>query len=726
MNKTGYTEKERSLVEIAFNIFIQSVKKVMDAEQIGYIVKAYELALDKYDGKKTLSGGIYLLKLIEMADIAVNEIGLRSKTIVGIFLHGITTETDVTIDYIKEHFGERAAMIVEGYGRISAIQTNKVSFQSEQFRRLYLSLIEDIRVLLIKIIGLLYDMRHREDVDSKVFKTDLKEVKYLCIPIAHRLGLYEVKKEFEEKVMVYEFPDEYEEIKNKIRVSSTEQERLMENFLAPIRKALAEEHIDSYIKWRTKSVSSIYEKMKTNNLPFEQIFDIFAVRIIIKNSKPSEEKTDCWRVYSIVTNIYQPNPKRLRDWITTPKVSGYESLHTTVQDDKNWIEVQIRTERMDEIAEKGSAAHWQYKGRNKKQTTDEWLNQVREILESPQYGKLDDRLSSSCKSDKIYVFTPNGDLKQLPVGATVLDFAFDIHTQVGSHCSGANVNGKLQPIRYELHSGDKVEILTNKKQVPKSDWLNVVTTDKAKSRIKRYLKDQEMKEAELGSALFYRRLKNWKIPYTDRLMTEILKEYNLSSGIEFYHQIATEKIDVIRLKDFILSLNSDKEVRERPENELFKDKNYESKTAEVCIGNNLNDLAYKVAKCCNPIPGDDMIGFISINGGVTIHRNDCSNVRALKKNYPYRIIDVRWGGETANSPSEVAISIIANNELGLLGSVSNIIKELNINILSANFGTKENRSVGNLVLQVSDTNLLDQLLERLGSLSGVIEVKRVK
>ena len=723
---TTYTKKEKELIEVAFNIFIQSVSKVMDSEQIGYIVKAYKLALEKYDGRKTISGGIYMLKLIEMADIAVSEIGLRSKTIVGIFLHEITSETDVAIDYIKEHFGDRAAMIVDGYSKISAIQTSKVSFQSEEFRRLYLSLIEDIRVLLIKIICLLYDMRHRGEVDNKTFKTDLKEVKYLCIPITHRLGLYDVKKEFEEKVMVYEFPEEYEDIKNKIRVSSTEQERLMENFLAPIRKALADEHIDSYIKWRTKSVSSIYEKMKTNNLPFEQIFDIFAVRIIIKNSKPSEEKTDCWRVYSIVTNIYQPNPKRLRDWITTPKVSGYESLHTTVQADKNWIEVQIRTERMDEIAEKGSAAHWQYKGRNTKQTTDEWLNQVREILESAQYGNLDNRLSSSCKSDKIYVFTPNGDLKQLPVGATVLDFAFDIHTQIGSCCSGANVNGKLQPIRYELHSGDRVEILTNKKQSPKADWLSVVTTDKAKNRIKRFLKDQEMKEAELGSALFYRRLKNWKITYTDRLLSDILKEYNLSSGIEFYHQIATEKIDINRLKDFILSLSEEKEIKiDRVEDECVKtDKSTGSNVEGVSIGNNLNDLAFKIAKCCNPISGENVIGFISINGGVTIHRVDCSNIKALKKNYPYRIIDVKWGKGTSML-SDVTLKIVGDNEFGLLGSISNTIKELNINIVNANFETKGDRFIGKLVLQVNGTELLDYLIGRLISLKGVSEVKRV-
>lgn len=721
----GYTEKELKIIDTAYKIFVRSISKVMDTEQIGFIDKAYRLALEKYDGRKTISGGLFVLSLIEMADIAANEVGLRSKTVVGIFLHRIIRESDVSIDYIRENFGERTALIVEGYDKISDIQINTVSFQSEQFRKLYLSLIDDIRVVLIKIIHRLYDMRHREDADAKLFKLYLKEVKYLCIPIVHRLGLYEIKKELEEKVMIYENPVEFEEIKNKIRVSSTEQEKLMENFLSPIRKALDDEHIDYHIKWRTKSIPSIYEKMRSNNLPFEQIFDIFAVRIIIKNSKRNEEKTDCWRVYSIVTNIYQPNPKRLRDWITSPKVSGYESLHTTVRANKNWIEVQIRTERMDEIAEKGSAAHWQYKGKNNKQTTDEWLNQVREILESPEYGKLDDRLSNSCKSDKIYVFTPNGDLKQLPVGATVLDFAFDIHTQVGSQCSGANVNGKLQPIRYVLNSGDKVEILTNKKQVPKSDWLSVVTTEKAKNKIKRYLKDQEMKEAEIGSALFYRRLKNWKIPYTDKLLNIILKEYNLSSGIEFYHQIATEQIDVIRLKEFILSLDDNKDNRlERNETETVKEKQSEDKIGEVSIGNNLNDLAFKVAKCCNPIPGDNVIGFISINGGVTLHRTDCNNVKALKKNFPYRIVDVKWHKEDSGF-SEVTISIVANNELGLLGLVSNVIKDLHINILNANFDTKGSRSVAKLVLHVNNTNLLEQLLRKLKSIQGVLEVRRV-
>lgn len=718
-----YTEKELRVIEDKYKVFIETVKNVMEADQISFIEKAYRLALQKYDGKKTISGALYMLSLIEMADIAANEIGLRSKTVVGIFLHDIHSDFDISLDYIKEQFGERIALIIEGYERISNVQTNRLSFQSEQFRRLYLSLIDDIRVLLIKIIHRIYEMRHREDVDNESFKACLQEVKYLCIPILHRLGLYEVKKELEERLMIYEKPEVFEEIKNKIKVTATEQESMMEAFLDPIRNALQAEHIEAQIKWRTKSVPSIYEKMKSNNLPFEQIFDIFAVRIIIKNSKKSEEKTDCWRVYSLVTNIYQPNPKRLRDWITTPKVSGYESLHTTVKAGNKWIEVQIRTERMDEIAEKGSAAHWQYKGKGKKQTTDEWLNQIRDILESPNYGNIDDGMEKLCRSDKIYVFTPSGDLKQLPVGATVLDFAFDIHTQVGCLCSGANVNGKNQSIRYVLHSGDRVEIITNKKQEPKADWLNIVTTDKAKNKIKRYLKDLEMKEAEIGSALFFRRLKNWKVPYSDKLLSDILKEYNLSSGIELYHHIATEKIDITRLKDFIFSLMENQDNRSaRPENETIKDKFAETKVSDmISIGANMSDISYKMAGCCHPIPGDEVIGFISISGGITIHRLSCKNVISLRKNYPYRIIDVTWSKENAGT-SNVKIRIIGDNELGLLGSISNVIKELRINILNANFETKDNESVGELTLQMPKTTDTKNLLKRIKSLAGVRDV----
>lgn len=723
-----YTDSELKKIDASYKSFIESISHVMDSEQIGFIDKAYHLALKSFDGRRTISGKLYVLSLIEMAAIAANEIGLRSKTIVGIFLQDVIHNQTIDLDYIKENFGERIALIIEGYEKISNVQTNKLSFQSEQFRRLYLSLIDDIRVLLIKIIHRIYDMRHKEDVDSKQFVIYLREVKYLYIPILHRLGMYEVKKELEEKLMIYENPEEFEEIKNKIRVTAAEQEKLMEDFLAPIRQALSDEHIEAQIKWRTKSIPSIYEKMKSNNLPFEQIFDIFAVRIIIKNCKRNEEKTDCWRVYSLVTNIYQPNPKRLRDWITTPKVSGYESLHTTVKAGNKWIEVQIRTERMDEIAEKGSAAHWQYKGKDKKQTTDEWLNQIREILETPNFGNNDEGLAKSCKSDKIYVFTPNGDLKQLPIGATVLDFAFDIHTQLGCHCSGANVNGKIQSIKYQLNSGDRVEVIINKKQVPKPDWLSIVTTDKAKNRIKRYLKDLEMKEAELGSALFFRRLKNWKIPYTEKLLNEILKNYNLSSGIELYHLIATEEIDISDLKDFIFSLaDSNDSKSAKVEDERNKDKPNDLKTKELSLslGADVNDLAYKIAKCCNPHPGDEMYGFITISGGVTLHRADCNNLKSLRKNYPYRIIDVRWSNEDSVT-TNVTIKIIGNNELGLLSSISSSINEMRINILNANFVTENNKFTGELVLQMHKTINMEQLIRKIKSQKGIIEVHQVK
>lgn len=725
-----YTDEELVLINNSYNSFVQSINNFMDAEQLGFIDKAYHFTLEKYDGRKMLSGRLYMLHLIEMAKIATIEVmGLKSKTVVGVFLHGITYKADVPLDDIREQFGDNIANIVDGYDKISRIQTTHISFQSEQFRKLFLSLVEDIRVVLIKIIHCLYDMRHKEDVDPKMFPVYINECKYLCIPIVHRLGLYKIKQEFEEKVMLYENPVEFEEIRNKIQVTSAEQKALMEKFIAPISKALNEEKIDTSIKWRTKSIPSIYAKMKAQNVPFEQVYDLFAVRIIIKNSKLTEEKTDCWRVYSIVTNIYQPNPKRLRDWVTTPKASGYESLHTTVLTGKNWIEVQIRTERMDDIAEKGRAAHWQYKGKSKVQTTDEWLNQVRDILENPDqivFNNFDeDKMSKKYKSDKIYVITPDGDLKQLPIGSTVLDFAFNIHTQVGSKCVGAYVNGKLQPIRYVLSNGDRVEIQTNKKQVPKSDWLSVVTTDKAKNKIRRYLKDQEMKEAELGNAIFHRKLKNWKITYTDKLLTDILKEYNLRSGIELYHLIATEKIDLIHLKDFILSIEENKDSKTvKQEEEPVKDKPVEYDSGIVAIGNNLNDLAYKMAKCCNPILGDDVLGFVNISGGVTIHRKDCPNIKTLKKSYPYRIIDVKWNKDDSII-SKATIKVVGNNKFGLLGTITDIIKELGMNIINANFETENTQFEGRLVLQVPNINILEQLIKKIKSLKDIIDVHRI-
>lgn len=499
----------------------------------------------------------------------------------------------------------------------------------------------------------------------------------------------------------------------------------MANFLLPIRMGLSEEGIDYTIKWRTKSIPSIFAKMKAQNVPFEQVYDLFAVRIIINNSRIKDEKADCWKVYSIVTNLYQPNPQRLRDWITKPKASGYESLHTTVKNGVDWVEVQIRTSRMDEIAEKGNASHWSYKSHNDKhQTADEWLNQIRSILEDTDqlaFNPLDDKRAAKGKSDKMYIITPQGEVKQLPVGSTILDFAFEVHTQVGCHCIGARVNGKMQPIRYVLSNGDRVEVQINKRQTPKADWLNYVNTEKSKSKIRRFLKDEEMKEAELGSSIFHRKLKNWKIAFNDKIFNELLKKYNCESGIEFYHNIATNQIDLAELKSFILAQTEEKEVH-RVEEEQRKDKPVENENDAMSIGANINGFAFKMAKCCNPIPGDNVCGFVNVGGGITIHRVNCKNAIAMKKRYPYRLVDVKWQGDV---PSRATIKVVAKDSFGILSDITEVMKQMEINIIDASMGTRNGLYEGRFVVHVTSVNYLEQLIRKLRSLNNVTEVQRI-
>ena len=481
-----YSEKEILEIEKSYNELIQSVGETMTLEEVGFVKKAYELCCSKYDGMRMRSGRPMVLHVLEVAKISYSEMGMHSKTIVCALLHNITKVSDVTFDDIKEQFGERVMLILKGLIKVMSLNMSQISTQSDTFRKLFLSMIDDIRVVMLIIAHCLSNCRHQGDIDVSVDKF-FEITNYLVIPIVHRLGLYNIKKDLEEALMIHENPKEFEEIKEKISMSHVMQEEKMANFLLPIRQELSKDGFDYTIKWRTKSIPSIFAKMKAQGVPFEQVYDLFAVRIIINNSKIKEEKADCWKVYSIVTNLYQPNPQRLRDWITKPKASGYESLHTTVKNGVDWVEVQIRTSRMDEIAEKGNASHWSYKSHNDKhQTADEWLNQIRGILEATDqsdFNPLDDkRAAKRGKADKMYIITPQGEVKQLPVGSTILDFAFEVHTQVGSHCIGARVNGKMQPIRYVLNNGDRVEIQISKRQTPKADWLNYVNTEKAKSK----------------------------------------------------------------------------------------------------------------------------------------------------------------------------------------------------------------------------------------------------
>ncbi|MBO4568169.1 MAG: bifunctional (p)ppGpp synthetase/guanosine-3',5'-bis(diphosphate) 3'-pyrophosphohydrolase [Bacteroidales bacterium] len=552
-----YSEQEIKAIEESYNALIQSVEESMTLEEVGYVKKAYELCCQKYDGMRMRSGRPMMLHVLEVAQICYSEMGMHSKTIVSALLHNITKCTDVTFDEITEMFGERVTLILRGLKKVMALNMAKISTQSDAFRKLFLSMIDDIRVVMLIIAHCLCNCRNQGDIDPDPDKF-FEITKYLVIPITHRLGLYNIKKDMEEAVMIHENPKEYREIEEKITMSHVTQEEKMANFLLPIRRGLSEMGFDYTIKWRTKSIPSIFAKMKAQNVPFEQVYDLFAVRIIINNSRIKDEKADCWKVYSVVTNLYQPNPQRLRDWITKPKASGYESLHTTVKNGVDWVEVQIRTSRMDEIAEKGNASHWSYKSSgDKHQSPDEWLNQIRGILEDTDqsdFNPFDDKRAAKGKSDKIYIITPQGEVKQLPVGSTILDFAFEVHTQVGSQCIGARVNGKMQPIRYVLSNGDRVEIQTNRRQSPKADWLNYVNTEKAKSKIRRFLKDEEMKDSELGSSIFHRKLKNWKITINDKVFTDLLKRYGCESGIELYNKIALNEINLVEMKAVILAL----------------------------------------------------------------------------------------------------------------------------------------------------------------------------
>ena len=721
-----YSEKEILEIEKAYNTLIQSVGETMTLEEVGYVKKAYEMCCAKYDGKRMLSGRPMVLHVIEVAQICYSEMGMHSKTIVSALIHNITKCTDTTFDEIKEQFGDRVVLILKGLVKVMSLNMSQISTQSDTFRKLFLSMVDDIRVVMLIIAHALSNCRHQGDIDVQGGVDKFFEIiKYLVIPIVHRLGLYNIKKEMEEALMIYENPKEYNEIKEKITMTHVTQEEKMADFLLPIRRELSQEGFDYTIKWRTKSIPSIFAKMKAQGVPFEQVYDLFAVRIILNSPKKSQEVADCWKVYSVVTNLYEPNPKRLRDWITKPKASGYESLHTTVKHGMNWVEVQIRTQRMDEIAEKGNASHWSYKSSgDKHQTPDEWLNQIRTILEATNqldFNPLDDKRAAKGKSDKMYIITPQGEVKQLPVGSTILDFAFEVHTQVGSHCIGARVNGKMQPIRYVLNNGDRVEIQINKKQTPKADWLNYVNTEKAKSKIRRFLKDEEMKEAELGSSIFHRKLKNWKIAFNDKIFTDLLKKYDCDSGIEFYNRIATNQIDLADMKAFIMSQTEEKEVH-RLEDEQRREKTVDNENDAMTIGANINGFAFKMAKCCNPIPGDNVCGFVHVGGGITIHRVSCKNAIAMKKRNPYRLVDVKWQGDV---PSRATIRVVAKDSFGILSDITEVMKQMEINIIDASMGTKNGLYEGRFVVNMSSVNYLEQLIRRLKSLANVTEVQRV-
>lgn len=711
---------------------LESIGGNMSTVDKASIRLASDIASKAYRNVTTSDGKPFVLFNLDVAIIAIKEIGLGPTSAICALLHGINSKTDYSIEKIRADFGENVSDIIRGFNSLSELRTERISFSSEAFRTLFLSMVDDMRVILIRLAHRLNDLRHIDLLDDNR-DYFINEVKYLYIPIAHRLGLYKVKAEFEERVMKYEQPDIYNEIINKIKETKSKREVYIKDFIRPVERELLSHNFKFDIKWRTKSVPSIWAKMTRQNVAFEEVYDLFAVRIIVE-SKKKKEKEDCWRVYSHITNIYQPNPKRLRDWISTPKASGYESLHTTVMGPNNkWIEVQVRTMRMDDVAEKGQAAHWQYKGIMKKKDTENWLSQVRDILENPEqiFHEKSYKINGEKNHESVFVFTPLGDLKQLPMGSTVLDFAFGIHTDIGAKCRGAKVNKKVVPIRYVLQNGDKIDILTSKNQIPKTDWLSFVITDKARTRIKRHLKEAKYKEADTGKSLLHRKLKNWKIKSNDDVINFLVKHYKLEASIDFYYLLATDKIELAELKSILQKfVDTDQtKVREIPDAPKPPKERTEEKDKDdiLYIGDNLKNVEYRMAKCCSPIHGDRVFGFITTQAGISIHRVNCPNAKRLKEKYAYRLLDIKWVASGDIAYSTANLRITGDDELGVVGEISKVISDdLRVNMHSINFQVSGKKFVGRVSVSVKDYDHLTQLIHKLNKVDGVNKVTRVK
>jgi len=688
---------------------------------------AFEYSREIYGDSRHLTGELMICHSLSVARIAAEEMGLGINSLVAALLHDAITTQSADIEDVRKNFGGVIANLVKSYARISDLPTGKVSLQSDTFRKLFLAVVDDIRVILLKLAHRLRDMRMIEKLPAAYQEKYISEVNHLYSPIAHRLGLYRVKKELEDLSMKFTRPEVYQQIAQKIRETESKRNAFINEFIAPIQRELFKQGLEFDIKGRPKSIPSIWQKMQKQDVEFEQVFDLFAIRIIL-NSLPENEKSDCWKAYSLVTNIYPPNPKRLRDWISSPKASGYESLHTTVNGPHDrWVEVQIRTARMDEVAEKGQAAHWKYKGFGSKADSERWMLQVRDIIEHPEQITFDESEKSILRqqANKVFVFTPNGDLKELDRGSTVLDFAFEVHTNVGYSCTGAKINDKIVPLKQVLENGDKVEIITSKIQKPKMDWLNYVVTTKAKNKIKRALKEEQFLEAEKGNEILRRKFKNWKLTFNDENIDRLIRKYKLSSSVDLYGLIYHEKIDLIELKRF-LSGDAEKtdESRTLPGREPKSSQAGKPGTQDqddvLFIDTNLKKVNYKLARCCNPVPGDPVFGFVTISRGITIHHQNCPNAKQLLTRYGYRKIDVQWKGIAEKISFRAAIRVTGTDRIGIMNEISQIISnDLKVNMISVKIEAKKGIFNGIIKLMVRNSGSLSDLIQKISQVGGV-------
>ena len=692
--------------------------------------------LCRYDGTPLLDHAV------AVAMVVISEVGLGRNSTVSAILHDVVRLAHkqlpaeeflaLTAD-IRDRFGEQVVGLTMGLANISELKLKVAKEQADNFRDLLVSYSEDPRVILIKLADRLEVMRSLEMFPREKWRKKSWESMNLYAQIAHKLGLYSLKSELEDIALKYLEPKDYEHIVTKLEESAEERRAFIARFLVPIEERLGKLGIKYHIKSRTKSIFSIWTKMHKQNVPFEGVYDIFAIRIIIDCDK-EQEKQQCWTAYSIVTDFYTPNPNRMRDWISIPKSNGYESLHTTVSAGGRWVEVQIRTERMDAVAERGIAAHWRYKGVNQgAQTSEMWLGRLRELLEDTTHS-LAQRFDAKPASGEIFVFTPNGDLRKLPEGASLLDFAFDIHTSLGSTCVGGKVNNRAVSIREQLHNGDIVEILTQKNQTPKSDWLNFVVTSKARNKIKSYLREEQAKHTRMGREELERKLKNWKFTLTiDEAVAYLVKYFKVRTGTEVYALIATQKGDLGTIKEILarhISGEADEQRRAAAaEAERNKVHNVRESTAPqdaLVIDDDISKIQYKLAKCCNPIKGDDVFGFVTINSGITIHRNDCPNAKRMRENYPYRVIEARWRS-TAEGAFRVSIRIVAADTTGMANHITEVIsRDLKLNIRSINFSSLANGCIGGTVsVEVPGAGVVDTLIHSIMRIKGVQRAFRI-
>ncbi len=728
----SYTDMLQKRLLNQYRGLVRVCRSEYDANSMALVKRSFEFLMCQCREDQTVHGEHIVQYAAQLARLIVREMGLDAISVSVALLMHCSAMNGISMVTIRKEVGERTATILEELMKISSLEITSSQEQAENMRNLILTLASDFRVILIKIAERLFLMRHIQGISDRDQVVLATEASAIYAPLAHRLGLYNVMSEMDDISMSVLEKDAYRTIALKLRASTQQRNRLIREFIQPIREDLEKEKFQVEIRGRMKAISSIWRKMCRQKIDFDEVYDKFAIRVII-DTPLKKEKADCWKAYSIITDHYQPNPERLRDWISAPKSNGYEALHTTVVvPGGDWVEVQIRTRRMNEIAEKGLAAHWKYKGIRGQAGIDHWIEKVREALESADVDAVNvvEDLKLSQFSREIFVFTPGGDLKKFPEDATVLDFAYDIHTEVGNSCVGAKVNGKNVPIRYRLKNGDKVEILRSKNQKPKMDWQNAVVTSKAKSKIRLALKEEKLKEAEQGKEILKRRFRNWKVEFDDSSVRKVIRHFKYRDAIDLYFDIATEKIDLLQIKELLTTTDKAGERRpDRIEPEAVEKIVTQpvSETGDfLVIDDKLANVEYRLAKCCNPIHGDDIFGFVTISSGITIHRTNCPNARQLISRFGYRVVRARWSKTEKGAFFPVTIRITGVDDLGIVSNISDVIsKDLQVNMRSISIDSKDGLFEGTITLFVKDTQHLEALVRKLKKVRGVMSIRRL-